>query len=446
MRLKPPRTTSADRCRGLFMPGESGAREQIGLELEFIPVDAVTHRRCPIEDPAGRDRATPRGTLPILRETAAAEGWSERPSPYGAPVFVAPDGAVISYEPGGQIEYSAAPAAAISTSIARVEDTAAALIARAERCGIALLITGIDPYNSIDTVPLQLRGERYTSMDRYFAAIGSAGACMMRQTAACQITLDAGSHPVARWRLLSAAAPYVTAMFANSPRYAGASTGCASTRAHVWRHVDPTRTGLPGATADDPAAAYEAFALAAPGILCQAKDGSYRSFETLLADGDATEADWAPHLTTLFPEVRPRRIGGVATFELRSADAVPLEWCAALAVFIVGLTYDRTAAAEATALLGAPHTSLLARAAQVGLGDPAIRRTAAELYLIGLEGALRLGDHLIGGRERERAEEFGRRQVLGGCTVGAETGIGFGGGTRRSAITRHNETKATAIG
>ena len=413
MRLKPPRTTSADRCRGLFMPGESGAREQIGLELEFIPVDAVTHRRCPIEDPAGRDRATPRGTLPILRETAAAEGWSERPSPYGAPVFVTPDGAVISYEPGGQIEYSAAPAAAISTSIARVEDTAAALIARAERSGIALLITGIDPYNSIPHSATPAAGRALHVDGPVF--------CGDRLGRRLYDASDGGVSDHARRRLASNRSLAVAEcggslcdgdVPANSPRYAGASTGCASTRAHVWRHVDPTRTGLPGATADDPAAAYEAFALAAPGILRRAKDGSYRSFETLLADGDATEADWAPHSTTLFPEVRPRRIGGVATFELRSADAVPLEWCAALAVFIVGLTYDRTAAAEATALLGAPHTSLLARAAQVGLGDPAIRRTAAELYLIGLEGALRLGDHSIGGRERERAEEFGRRQVL----------------------------------
>ncbi len=437
---------SANRCRALFAPGDPGAREQVGLELEFIPVDAMTRRRCPIDAPAARTCEPPRATLPVLRETAAAEGWSERPSSYGAPVFVAPDGAVISYEPGGQIEYSAAPATAISTVLARMETTAAALAARAERAGIELLITGIDPYNSIDMVPLELRGERYTSMDRYFAAIGSAGACMMRQTAACQITVDAGSHPVARWRLLSAVAPYLTALFANSPRYAGALTGCASTRAHVWRHVDPARTGLPGAAADDPATAYEAFALAAPGILRRAKDGEYKSFETLLADGDATEADWGPHLTTLFPEVRPRRIGGVTTFELRSVDAVPLEWCAAFAVFVVGLTRDRTAAAEAAALLGAPHATLLARAAQVGLADPAIRRTAAELYLLGLEGAIRLGDHVVGGRERERAEDFGRRHVLAGCALDTDAGIGFGRGTRRSTTTRHSETKATATG
>jgi glutamate--cysteine ligase len=359
-------------------------------------------------------------------------------------VFRTRDGGVISYEPGGQIEYSAPPAASLSVLMLRIESTVATLTARAARAGIELLTTGIDPYNSIETVPLQLNGERYTSMDRYFAAIGSAGACMMRQTAACQITIDAGSHPVARWRLLNALAPYVTALFANSPRYAGSLTGCASTRAHVWRHVDPARTGVPGAAADDPATAYEAFALAAPGILRRARDGEYKAFETLLADGDATEDDWGPHLTTLFPEIRPRPLGGIPTFEVRSADAVPLDWCAALAVFIAGLAYDRETAAEASALVGPPHLTLLARAAQVGLGDPAIRQTATELFAMALDGARRLGEQVIGVREREQAEAFGRPQALAsraGCT---EVAIAFGGGARRSATTRHGETKATA--
>ena len=442
MRPKPARTALAGRCRALFAPSDPASRELIGVELEFIPVDGETRRRCPIVEPVARERTRAAATLPVLREIAVREGWSERPSPYGAPVFIARDGAVISYEPGGQIEYSAAPAPCVSTVIAGLEAMASAMRAGAEHAGIDLLTTGIDPYNSIDAVPLQLQGERYVSMDRYFAAIGSAGACMMRQTAACQITVDAGPHPVARWRLLSAAAPYVTALFANSPQYAGSPTGCASTRAHVWRHVDPARTGLPAAAADDPATEYEAFALAAPSILCRASDGEYKSFETLLADGDAAEADWGPHLTTLFPEVRPRRMRNVATFELRSADAVPLEWCSALVVFVIGLTYDRTAASEAMDLLGVPNTALLARAAQLGLGDPAIQRTAAELYTLGLEGAIRLGDRVIGGCARERAEDFGRRYALAGCVPARESGIAFGGRARRSAATRNIETKA----
>ena len=48
---------------------------------------------------------------------------------------------------------------------------------------------------------------------------------MMRQTAAFQITVDAGEDPVGLWQVLSAAAPYVTAMFANSSHYAWRARG-----------------------------------------------------------------------------------------------------------------------------------------------------------------------------------------------------------------------------
>jgi glutamate--cysteine ligase len=428
----------------LFAPGP-GAFEQIGLELELIPVDAATRRRCPIVDRHVDATGASPGTLPVLRRLAAVQGWSEQATPYGAPVFVTADGSVISYEPGGQIEYSAAPARTVSALIERTESTVAVLTGAALRAGIDLLSVGIDPYNSIEAVPLQLQGPRYRMMDHYFAAIGSAGACMMRQTAACQITVDAGANPVARWRLLNAMAPSVTALFANSPCYAQVATGCVSTRAHVWRHVDPARTGCPGATASDPAAAYEAFALRAPAILWHGRDGEYRSFESLLAGGETTEADWATHLTTLFPEVRPRRKGDVATFELRSADAIPIQWIAALCVLVVGLLYDRTAREEATALLGSPHPAALARSAQLGLGDATIQRTAAELYVVALEGATRLGDRVVGGRDRERAAEFGRRYVFSGRPLGTEAPVSARGDPRRP-IARLGEPQATARG
>jgi glutamate--cysteine ligase len=412
-------------CRDLFTPRPGPvAAEAIGAELEFIPIDSLTRLRCPIVDD-GRDGG-PRvpATLPMLRTIAARGGWLEQPSAYGAPVFVAPDGAVISYEPGGQIEYSAAPATSVSTLVRRLHEMAGVLRGAAERAGIELLSVGIDPHNSIEAVPLQLHGARYTAMDAYFATLGPAGARMMRQTAACQVTLDAGEDPVARWALLSAVAPYVTAIFANSPRYAGAPTGSVSARAQAWRHLDPARTGLPAAAATDPAAAYTAFALEAPAILRRPREGGYRPFGALVASGEAIEADWTPHLTTLFPEVRPRGIAGVATFEIRSADAIAVEWCAALLVLLVGVAYDRTSREDAVALLGSAEPDLLARAAHLGLRDRSMRHIAAELYSVALRGAARLGEAVVGGAELETAQEFGRRFVLRGRSPADDPVVG----------------------
>ena len=70
-----------------------------------------------------------------------------------------------------------------------------ALRDEASASGIDLLAVGVDPFNGIDRVPLQLHGDRYTAMDAYLAACGPAGPRMMRQTAAFQITADAGDDP-----------------------------------------------------------------------------------------------------------------------------------------------------------------------------------------------------------------------------------------------------------
>jgi glutamate--cysteine ligase len=383
-------------------PAGNGCPPRIGAEIEFIPVDVDTHRRSPIVSTPGM--AAP--TLPILRRLAYREEWREDPSASCAPVFTMPDGGVLSYEPGGQIEYSAPPSASVSALIAGLRETTRALRDEASASGIDLLAVGLDPFNGIDRVPLQLHGDRYTAMDAYLAACGPAGPRMMRQTAAFQITADAGDDPVGLWQLLSAAAPYVTATFANSSRYAGALTGDRSARAQTWRALDPSRTGLPAATTSTPGAAYTAFALVAPAILRRSADGRYRPFTDLLASGDATLADWGPHLTTLFPEVRPRRSAGTPTFELRSADMVPPELFAAPLVLVAGLAFDAQARRAAADLLGPADPGLLDRAGHEGLRDPAIARVARDLYTLAMHGSARLGEDVVSGADLDAAWDF----------------------------------------
>ena len=394
--------------RDVFTPRSPGAGPvRIGAEIEFIPVDMETRRRCPITPMPGM--AAP--TLPVLRRVAMRQGWREDPSPSGAPVFAMPDGGVISYEPGGQIEYSAAPRASVSGLLAALRALTRTVGDEASASGIDLLTVGIDPFNGIDRVPLQLHGDRYSAMDAYLGACGPSGPRMMRQTASFQMTVDGGQDPDQLWRVLSAAAPYITAIFANSSRYAGAATGSRSARAQAWRALDPARTGLPAAAAPAPAAAYTAFALMAPAILRRSADGRYRPFTDLLASGDATVADWCPHLTTLFPEVRPRRLGDVGTFEVRSADMVPVEWFAAPLALVAGLAFDPRARQDAADLLRRPDATLLDRAGHRGLGDDDIARVARDLYAIALHGSARLGDAIVDGADLEVAREYSARYV-----------------------------------
>ena len=223
---------------------------------------------------------------------------------------------------------------------------------------------------------------------------------MMRQTAATQVSLDPGPDPAARWRLLCDLTPYLTAIFANSPRYAGRDSGFQSFRARCWRLLDTSRTGVPHP--ELPACeAYARFALAAVDMTRTDADGAYRRFGAWASEGRWTDAQWEHHLTTLFPEIRPR-----GHLELRCIDAVDPDLVGAALVLVAGLVYDPTATREARALMGPADEEMLNRAALCGLHDAAIADTAADLVALGLRGARALGEDVVGGAVLDSAEEF----------------------------------------
>jgi glutamate--cysteine ligase len=277
--------------------------------------------------------------------------------------------------------------------------------------GISLDAIGVDPYNDIADIPLQLHRPRYSRMTDYFNSIGPSGIRMMRQTASLQINVEAGSNPHERWSLLNSIAPYVTAIFANSPRYAGNASGYKSYRAHLWRTLDTSRTGLPVDTAN-PEERYFNFALGA-GAMMRTDIEGYDSFDAWARDGNPTIEDWELHLSTLFPEVRPRKY-----FELRSADAVAPEWLAAPITLIAGLVYDGTATDSANALLANEATSSLDVAGKDGLANKQILDTAIRLIDIALAGAQALSREYIAASDIEIAEEFFEKYTRQGRSPG----------------------------
>ncbi|HEV2641204.1 MAG TPA: glutamate-cysteine ligase family protein [Candidatus Elarobacter sp.] len=342
-------TTLDERVAALFVaPAGRTARPAaaIGAELELIPIRRATHSVVGIE--TSRDGA---GTADVLRTVAHALQWTETPDAYGAPSWHLPVGGRISYEPGGQLEISS-PVCDDAASLARfLCETVSAVRDAAAESGLELLALGVDPYNEMGAVPRVLFAPRYERMERYFDAIGPSGVRMMRQTASLQINVELGDVPLLRWRLLNALAPYLTAAFASSRRYAGADSGYASYRAHLWQTLDPSRTGLPY-DERDPIGAYARFAEHAGRIL----------------DDDAA------HLTTLFPEVRPR-----GYFELRSLDSMePARAKDALALVAALLSSDDVTS-EALVVTGAPDASLLPRAAREGYADPKLAKVFERL-------------------------------------------------------------------
>jgi glutamate--cysteine ligase len=387
---------ASDLAEGTFAGPISGSLtpRRLGAEVEFIPVESPTGRRCPIEADGIPS------TLPFLRRFGGRQGWQESRTLKGTPCFSLPVGGTLTFEPGGQLEYSSPPCRSASALLALLRGVVLPLRAAAAGEGIDLLAVGIDPLNSADRAPLLIQAKRYQRMAEYFARRGPAGARMMRQTAAFQMSLDLDDEPWLRWRVLNAAAPYVIAIFANSPIYAGERTGDQSARAQVWRTLDPARTGIPY-DQRVPVEAYLDFALAAPAILFPAVEGEHRPFGEWLTRANPTVEEWRDHLSTLFPEVRPR-----GHLELRSADSIAPQWYAAPLALASGILYDPGGLRAADDLLGFPDLGLLDRAGHRGLHDPAIARTAADLFELALSGCRGLGPRYFHPSDLEQASAF----------------------------------------
>ena len=377
----------------------------VGAELELIPFGAERGEPVPVTSLSGLQ------SLPVLRSVGRYARWLETASEGDPPSWSTPDGGRVSFEPGGQIELSSAISPTASGLIRDLRCTSELLSSAFERDAMVLEAVGVDPYNDIGDVSLQLHRPRYERMARYFDSIGESGARMMRQTASLQINVESGPKPYDRWALLSALAPYVTAIFASSPVYSGAPTGHCSYRAHLWRTLDSSRTGLP-VDADRPAAAYLDFALEA-GAIMNGNGNLYPSFSEWMQTGRPTMEDWNFHLSTLFPEVRPR-----GYFEVRSADAVSPEHLPAAISFVVGLVYDEKMSRAAAELVGPADAGALQIAGRAGLADPAIREKAIELTDLAIAGCESLATGYISAADVDSAAYFFDRYTRQGRSPG----------------------------
>ncbi|MCA9738601.1 MAG: glutamate-cysteine ligase family protein [Gemmatimonadota bacterium] len=392
----------ADIARRLFRTDAGVALpDRMGLELELLPVERETGRVVPLE---GED-----GTKRLLAQVGLTFNWTV--DPLG--IHHAPCGCRVTFEPGGQIEISTPTAPTVDRAVDCLRAATDALATVGERWGIALEAVGFDPRTPLSHTRLQLDDPRYRAMDRHLARFGPAGARMMRQSCALQVNLDLGRDPFGRWQAANRIAPLLTALFANSARAEGQETGWRSWRAAQWRMLDPSRTGCVG-PGHDPVREYLAFARAADPFL----------EATAWTEAGRPTAAWERHLSTLFPEVRPR-----GYLELRSIDAVPLEWVAAPLVVAAGLLYDPRSVARVRDALPFPDEADLGAAAREGLKDDIVRAMAAWAFECALEGAERLGAAFIGGAAFRTALDYYERFTAEGrdlssptASVGAQAG------------------------
>lgn len=320
-----------------------------------------------------------------------------------APGDVLPDGARVTFEPGGQLELSGPAFVCADTAIAAMARDAAVARRAVSAHGIDLVGIGLDPAGLRDRV---IDGARYAAMEQYFDTQWPDGRVMMRNTASVQVNVDLGapSHVESRWQRAHAIVPVLAAAFANSPfDTSGSLTGSRSSRLDVWRRLDPRRTRAAARPGTSAATAWTTYALDAPVMMIDTSAGpasanSAKSFAPIprplsfarwIHDGHElgwpTIDDFEYHLSTLFPPVRPR-----GWFELRTIDALPDEWWPVAVAVTAALLDDDTAADIATrasaAVAGRAHL-----AARDSCHDPELRTAVDQCFVAAIAALPRIG-------------------------------------------------------
>ncbi len=329
------------------------ARWRLGTEHEKVGLYRETFEPVPYEGERG---------IGALLATLEREHGFTPVYDEGRLIALAQGEAAITLEPGGQLELSGAPLYTLHETCREFQAHLQLMKHVSERLGIVWLGLGLQPLALTEQFPRMPRS-RYSIMREFLSARGELASEMMHSSGGVQVSLDYSSEAdlARKLRIALTLSPVITALYANSSISSGRPNDFMSRRAWLWRHTDPARCGfLPFVFAEgwSEGTAYQRYAewaLDVPMIFIVRDDRHIpmqgRSFRDYLAGGRAEHtpslADWNLHLTTLFPEVRLKKV-----IEVRGADAVPPALVCGLPAFWKGLLYDSSALRDAEERFG----------------------------------------------------------------------------------------------
>ena len=412
---------------GFFRAAEKPReRWRVGTEHEKVGVYEDTGDRVPFEGPYG---------IAALFDRLVAEGGFERVDERGRTIALeAVSGGSITLEPGGQFELSGAPLYSSEETRVELHDHMELVKRHSSDFGIAWLALGMDPFHPVDQIPTMPKA-RYAVMRSYLPTRGSLGLEMMHTTATVQANYDFSDEAdmIAKMRLGVMATPVVSALYANSSLSGGRENGFISKRLMIWRDTDPDRCGqIPFVF--DPDFGYERYAnwaLDVPLFFVvrdkryEAGDGTtFRQFmERGFRGMRPTMSDWETHLTTLFPDVRLKRI-----VEVRGSDTASMGHLCALPPLWKGLFYDADALEAAFELfdrisvaeLDAGQLDVAKRGLRAEMGGRKLIDLARELVACSTEGLRRIAaEGGLGGDEVPLLDPL-REQIDKGKSPGEE--------------------------
>ena len=337
-----PIQSRADLVAHIAAGAKPSSEWRIGTEHEKFVYALKDHKPLPYGGKPG---------IRALLEGMQRFGW--RPIMEGENIIGLSQGsAALSLEPGGQFELSGAPLKDIHETCAEVNTHRHQVREVCAEIGAGCLGVGYAPTWTLAEMPIMPKG-RYAIMRRYMPRVGGYGLEMMFRTCTVQGNFDFSSEAdmVKKFRVALALQPVATALFANSPFREDRSNGFLSYRSHIWTDVDNARAGMLPFVFENGFGfeRYVDYALDVPMYFVY-RDGRYidvagKSFRDFL-DGRVPElkgvtpmmADWADHLTTIFPEVRLKRY-----LEVRGADGGTWRRICGLPALWAGLLYDQSA-------------------------------------------------------------------------------------------------------
>ncbi len=339
----------------------SDHKQSVGLELELLPLKNDSNGK-PITVDITNNANT--GVLDIIRqteETSADLIYSPRED--GTPQFKSADGGNITFEPGGQIEYSSSECFHLNEAVSEMVKYISFIRRSLNKENIDLYHGGINPWHTISEVGLRMQKPRYMEMDQYFQDLGPYGQQMMRLTLSIQVNLDFGDDLTARkrWFAANLLAPVMCAIFGNSPFAQNRATGYKSYRSFIWQNMDPCRTGFPNpenlsCPEMDQVDQYLIYALDAYVIKLYHDAAVNNERERFISFRQWMEGkhprfkpdmkDWENHISLLFPEVRPKGF-----LEFRTLDGPSQSWWTVPIVLLSSILYDHKALAQTLELL-----------------------------------------------------------------------------------------------
>ncbi len=334
---RPVRETSLDDLTQLFLgAAKPDTQWFVGAEIELLPYDLSSSL------PADH------GRLALVLETLGQLKNMEREyEPNGALVGLKGHGQLVSLEPGGQLEFASTPHRSLKKLEREIVEHAQFLRQAGDAHGVGFWSLGLQPFVDRHSSP-KMPKPRYERMRDYLGQAGTRGLDMMHLTGSVQTTVDFRSEQnlVDKMRTGVRASPFLAALVAASPFSAGKPNGFKTYRYWIWLDTDETRCGIWPEMLDaeglHPKRYLQKTLLAPPMFFI--RNDEYRSAEMKpfghyvehgFEGTPVTVKDLLDHLTTFFPEIRPK-----GYLEFRAQDCVNPKLAVGIAGFWRGILDD----------------------------------------------------------------------------------------------------------